>query len=382
MSNPVLTAAILIEANGAALNNAGKDPSQQLDNAVAVKQIRVGRNVYPYISGQAMRRWWREVLYADFGWQPSPVTRAAQSAYTSGDPITHADDDVFGYMAAKKGKRTTKKTKKGESSPEASPPENDSDDDSLPPQTDEPTDDSGGTQRRVSPLKNSLLISVLPFKPTSDFGQFSRDLPVDNPNPVLFTHQHYTTLMQGVFTLSLQDVGRFECGLMRDLALNAPETEGVMVVREAAGNLQPRVLGVSVEERRKRVSETLRALGRLRHGANLTRNLSDVVPVVVLMGYLDGGNAPFQSLFTPDSDEKVKLNLPRLVSVVKDYKDRLLGDKRLYFGYRPGVLANEEEVVAALKAGVEGVTFFVGTPGEAIDQVAKLAQTDMVLKQE
>jgi CRISPR-associated protein Cst2 len=384
MSNPVLTAAILIEANGAALNNAGNDAGQRLDNAVVVKQIKVGKNAYPYISGQAVRRWWREVLYADFGWKPSPVTREAKSAYTEGDPVQYPDDDVFGYMAAKKVKKAARKPK-GEAAPgEASVPEGDGIDVSTAGAegADDGASDSGGTQRRVSPLKNSLLVSVLPRTITSDFGHFSRDLPVDNPNMVPFEHEHYTALMQGVFTLSLQDVGRFECGLMRDLALNTSVPESVTVVHEAEGNLQPRVLGLSVEERRKRVAETLRALGHLRHGANLTRNLSDVAPVVVVMGYLDGGNAPFQNLFTPDGDEQVRLNLPRFVSVVKDYKDRLLGDKRLFFGYRPGVIANEVEAVAALKAGVEGVTFFVGTPGEAIGQVAALAQTDAVLRQE
>ena len=57
MTYPILTAAVLIEANGAALNNAGNEAGAgRLDNAVVVKQIRIGRSAYPYISGQAMRR--------------------------------------------------------------------------------------------------------------------------------------------------------------------------------------------------------------------------------------------------------------------------------------------------------------------------------------
>ena len=373
MSNPVLTAAILIEANGAALNNAGNDAGQRLDNAVAVKQIRVGRNSYPYISGQAVRRWWREVLYADFGWKPSPVTREAKSAYTEGDPIIYPDDDVFGYMAAKKAKKASKKPKKGEAeagavlsfeATEAATSEAPADDGA-----------SGGTQRRISPLKNSLLVAVLPRTITSDFGHFSRDLPVENPNMVPFEHEHYTALMQGVFTLNLQDVGHFECGLMRDIALETAVSDGVTISREADGGLHPRQLAINLAERRKRVTETLQALGRLRYGANLTRNLSDVMPVVVLLGYLDGGNAPFQNLFVPASDEHVSLNLPRLISVLKDYKDRLLGSSQLFFGYRPGILANEVEVVAALEGGIEGVSFFVGTPGEAIKRAAALTDT-------
>lgn len=367
MSNHVLTAAILIEANGAALNNARNDAGQHLDNAVVVKKIRIGRNDYAYISGQAIRRWWREVLYTDFAWLPSPVTREAKSAYTEGDPVRYPDDDVFGYMAAKKAKKAPRKAKKEETATiEGLDSES----------TSEPVDEaaSGGTQRRVSPLKNSLIVSVLPRLITTDFGHFSRDLPVNNPNMVPFEHEHYTALMQGVFTLSLQDVGRFECGPMRDVATETQASELADVIEEANGNLKPRVLGIKPEERRKRVAETIQALGRLRYGANLTRNLSDVVPVVVLLGCLDGGNAPFQSLFTPNAEgDQVVLNIARLISVMKDYKDRLLGgDKRLLFGYRPGVLANEAEVLETLNAGVEGVSFFVGTPGEAITQAAEL----------
>lgn len=376
MAYPVVTAALLIEASGAALNNAGNETGNRLDNAVAVKKIKIGRNVYPYISGQAIRRWWREVLYTDFGWQPSPVTREAKSAYTEGNPIQYADDDVFGYMAARKAKKAAGKAKKTDAQQTLSP------EDEIDTAESETSEDAGagagGTQRRVSPLKNSLLVSVLPRSITSDFGHFSRDLPVDNPNMVPFEHEHYSALMQGVFTLSLLDVGRFECGPMRDLPKDAQTTGGASILQETDG-IKPRILGLSMDERCKRIGDTLRALARLRHGANLTRNLSDVVPVVVLIGCLDGGNAPFQNLFAPDAEERVTLNIARLASVVRDYQDRLLGEKRLFFGYRPGVLANEVEALAALNAGMDGVSFFAGTPGEAIAQAAEAAGAGAVL---
>ncbi len=105
MAYPVLTGAVLIEANGAALNNAGLEEGRRVENAIVVKQIRIGRLRYPYVSGQAWRRWWREVLYADFGWTPSEVTREAKSAYTKGDPVAYEEDDLFGYMAARKRAR-------------------------------------------------------------------------------------------------------------------------------------------------------------------------------------------------------------------------------------------------------------------------------------
>ena len=377
MTYPVLTAAILIEANGAALNNAGSDPDAgRLGNAVVVKQIRIGRNAYPYISGQAARRWWRETLYADFGWKPSPVTREAKSAYTQGDPIAYADDDLFGYMAAKKSPKKPKPKAKGAEEASELP----LDEDGEPAKAD--AEESGGTQRRVSPLKNSLLVSVLPNVITTDFGHFSRDLPVDNPNMVPFEHQHYSAIMQGVFTISLTDVGRFECGAMRDISAQFTSANTSIAVTEAQetdGLAKPRVLAISLAERRKRVAETIEALGRLRYGANLTRNLSDVAPVVILGGYLDGGNAPFQNLFIPDDSGQVQLNLKRLASVLKDYGKYLLGSKSLYFGFRPGVLSNEDEIVVAFESPFEGVTVQVGTPGEILQMLANEARTGDVL---
>ncbi len=339
MPYPVLTGAVLIEANGAALNNAGQDQGTRADNAVVIKQIRVGRLRYPYVSGQAWRRWWREVLYEDFGWTPSEVIREKKSAYTKGDPIQFEEDDLFGYMAARK-----KDKEKG----------------------------SGGTYRRISPLKNSLLISVIPNVIERDFGHFSRNLPPD-ADIIPFESEHYTTYLQGVFTLSLADVGRFEVGEMKDLSGDMADKYGDSLI-DSDGLLQ-----MPLEERIRRVKEVLLALERLRYGARLARNLSDVAPVVVLVGFLDGGNAPFQRLFETDVNrESVTLNLDRLKSVLTDYKGRLLkgeeNNKSLFFGYRPTVLLNEKEVLKTF----EDEELFCkcievsGTPREAIESAVGL----------
>ncbi len=327
MANPIITGAVLVDANGAALNNAGMQESELTGNKIAVKQIRVGRNRYPYVSGQAWRRWWREVLYADFGWTPSPVIREAKQAYTEANPIQYEDDDLFGYMSARKKE----------------------------------------TYRRVSPVKNSLLVSVLPNVITSHFESFSRNLPADTPDPIPFEHEHYTTLLQGTFTIALAQVGRFEQGAMRDLAPDIAPPAGATV---HPGN--PKVIVLSRDERVRRVQQCLEGLARLRGGAMLTRNNTDVAPVVVLVGILDGGNAPFQNLFTTDEvGERVMLNLERLRSVVRDYREQFLGDRALWFGYRPGVLANEAEVLSAFEAGLEGVPVRIGDPAETLRQVAQ-----------
>lgn len=355
MANPVLTGAVLIEANGAALNMSDEPiGGARTDSTIAVKQIRIGRLRYPYVSGQAWRRWWREVLYADFNWQPSEVTREAKSAYTKGDPIAYEEDDLFGYMAARK------RRKKGKNQSA---------------ETQEEPAEAKGTFRRISPLKNSLLISVLPNVIERDFGHFSRNLPPD-ADIIPFEAEHYTTYLQGVFTISLSDVGCFEVGEMHDLSPDALTDH-----RANLESVNERLYRLPKAERVKRVRQVVQALARLRGGAHLARNLSDVTPVVVLAGFLDGGNAPFQRLFEPDeNNERVRLNLTRLRSVLNDYKDRLVAPKdgkALYLGYRPTVLANEAEVLKALanddpfKDRIE----VAGTPQQALEKTAAAVET-------
>lgn len=351
MAYPTITGAVLIEANGAALNNAGQAEGLRVENAIVVKQIRIGRLRYPYVSGQAWRRWWREVLYTDFGWTPSEVTREAKSAYTKGDPIAYEEDDLFGYMAARRRARGRRRGAEG---------------------GEETTEGTTGTYRRISPLKNSLLISVLPNVITSDFGHFSRNLPPET-DIIPFESEHYTTYLQGVFTISLTDVGRFEVGEMRDLSDEIVDAHTGELRRDANND---RVYWLPKEKRIERVQQVIRALARLRGGAHLARNLSDVTPVVVLIGFVDGGNAPFQRLFNADeNNERVVLNLERLESVLTDYKDRLLkpgNGKAIVFGYRPTVLANEEEVLRVVqeKKSFEDCVEVVGTPQQALEKVA------------
>lgn len=105
----------------------------------------------------------------------------------------------------------------------------------------------------------------------------------------------------------------------------------------------------------------------LRHGANLTRNLSDVAPVAVIIGFLDGGNAPFQRVFMPTDDNAgVQVDIDRLTTVLADYKDRLLPvSSPVIFGAIPGILSNEEKI-----NGLDGVTH----AGSAVDAILKAAE--------
>ena len=105
---------VLLDVDVVALNNAGKDTMSNFDNAVKTKSIYKNGLNYVYVSGQAWRFWWREALQKNVGWTLSPVIRDKNIAFTTANPLTYPDDDIFGYMRAateeyeEKGKKNKK----------------------------------------------------------------------------------------------------------------------------------------------------------------------------------------------------------------------------------------------------------------------------------
>ncbi|MFQ5892505.1 MAG: type I-B CRISPR-associated protein Cas7/Cst2/DevR, partial [Candidatus Methanofastidiosia archaeon] len=159
---------MLVDAPHSALNNAGADTGMRAENIVVAKVIRKGRKVYPYVSGQAVRYWWRKSLSEKANWNFSPIIREKKIAFTAANPIDYDDDDIFGYMRALKEKE-------------------------------------GGTVTRISPLKNSPLVSVISQNPVQDFGVMARQ----EGDPVPYEHQFYSTVLKGIFSLDLDSVGVF-----------------------------------------------------------------------------------------------------------------------------------------------------------------------------
>ena len=168
---------VLLDVDVVALNNAGKDTMSNFDNAVKTKSIYKNGLNFVYVSGQAWRFWWREALQKNVGWTLSPVIRDKNIAFTTADPLTYPDDDIFGYMRAateeyeEKGKKKTRNI----------------------------------TVTRVSPLKNSALISVASVRPVSNWSSMARQ----NGDSVPYARQEYSAIMKGMFSLDVDMVGTF-----------------------------------------------------------------------------------------------------------------------------------------------------------------------------
>lgn len=329
-----IVGAYLIDAPFTALNNSGIDKKAANENEVATKTIYSPEGVRPYVSAQALRYWWRNILEEKFNWKCSPVEKIkANQAVTEADPLEYDDDDIFGYMSARKEEVEGKKN-----------PVN-------------------VTVTRVSPLKCSPLIG-LPIRPTSDFGVMNRKF---EGNPVLFNHQFYSNILKGIFALDLDTAGVFTSidkpgskNLSADL-VNKYGDEGLMVGEDGKKFAAPSDL------RNKRVTETVSALRYLNGGAMQTLHHTDVTPKLIILAAINSGNNIFMDIFPHNSYDNGLINLDALSEVLEDYKDDLLTG--VYIGRFSGFgTANEEEIMH-FKAP-EGVELTVTSPAKAIDKFA------------
>ena len=293
---------MLIDAPWSALNNAGQDAGERTDNAVKVKVIRKGRVVYPYVSGQAVRYWWRETLKNKMGWNISPVEKVIgkNQAYTQANPIEYDDDDMFGYMRAAKEEIEEKGKKKK----------------------------VDVTVTRISPLKNSPLLSICPQSPTDDFGVMARQ---KEGNPVPYEHEFYSTIFKGIFSVDMELAGKFyeieKTGYKNMSPLLIKKAKDMGLVHDE----KEKFWKMPAETKKKRIKDIILALPYLSGGAKLTEHLTDVSPKFLILAVIEGGNHIFMNVVDENG-----INFNALSQVIEDYKDVILSD--IYIGKREGFL--------------------------------------------
>ncbi|PKP59984.1 MAG: type I-B CRISPR-associated protein Cas7/Cst2/DevR [Candidatus Altiarchaeales archaeon HGW-Altiarchaeales-1] len=310
---------MLVDAPHSALNNAGSDVGERTDNIVKVKLIRRGKDSYPYVSGQAVRYWWRDTLQSKFEWKLSPIERKEKIAFTAANPVEYADDDIFGYMRAlKKDKKSEEKNKK----------------EYVKDKTEE-----GGTVTRLSPLKNSPLISVISQIPTNDFGVMARH----EGNPVPYEHEFYSTVLKGIFSLDLDRVGIFYGKEKTGYKNMYSKLEEIAKEKGAEKDGDRWVMPKDV--RIKRAKEAIAVLPYISGGAKQTPHLTDVSPKFLVLAVLDGGNHIFMNIAKEDNRETT-ISIDALKEVINDYSDCLLTN--IYIGRREGFMDEIDEKIKGL----------------------------------
>jgi CRISPR-associated protein Cst2 len=324
---------MLIDAPHSALNMLGQEEGAATDNQVVVKSIARAGQVYPYVSAQALRYWWRKALETECNWNMSPIDREKKIAFTQAQPWLYPDDDVFGYMRAQ-----------AEQIPDVDK------------KTGEPLRDEKGniktkkgknvTLTRVSPLKCSPLVAVFPQRPTREFGTMSRH----EGDPVPFEKQFYSTVLKGIFSLDLTALGRFEQS--NKTGFQNISEDGLTVAQSMGASVTDNVAMLSSDERRKRAKDTLSVLPHLVGGANQTLNLTDVTPKLVILTVLRGGNHLFMNIVKDERGQAV-LNIEALKEVLTAYKDRLETD--VFIGRRKGFMDDQAEALGQLATEMPNV---------------------------
>jgi hypothetical protein len=96
MANIESTVALSLLVHGEAVRfNRGESKSDDFN----FKYLRGKEGIYPYVSSQCFKKYWRESLPGPY----SPISRPKKEknhAFTAGNPILYVDDDLFGYMRA------------------------------------------------------------------------------------------------------------------------------------------------------------------------------------------------------------------------------------------------------------------------------------------
>jgi CRISPR-associated protein Cst2 len=342
---------VLIDVDVVALNNAGASSTTNFDNGVATKTISKNGKKYAYVSGQAWRYWWRDTLKKDFAWDLAPITRESKIAFTEANPLKYADDDVFGYMKAAKDVIL-----KEDGTPE------------LDSKGKEKKEDV--TVTRVSPLKNSVLVSVASTSTVENWSSMARQ----EGDSVPYSKEEYSAIMKGMFSIDLAQVGTFATynktgfknltvKLQEEAVSNGCTLLEDPFVKDAKG-ISKKLVQLPSELRKKRAIDTIKALKTISGGAMQTNNMADVTPKFIILATTNSGNHPFSHIAKGEGlyNNVAVLSIEAIKEILEDYKDQIKG--QVFIGKRSGfmdeidadlqILASESVIITSVNQAIDG----------------------------
>lgn len=342
---------VLLDVDVVALNNAGKDTTNNFDNSVKTKSIYKNGLNYVYVSGQAWRYWWRDTLQKDYGWNLSPIQRGEKNnvIFTAANPIQYPDDDMFGYMKAAKEDSQEKGNAKLQNI----------------------------TVTRVSPLKNSALVSVASVRPVSNLSCMSRQ----DGDAALYNRQEYSAIMKGMFSIDVDMVGTFsnynKSGFMNlsDTLKLYALSNGAVEINDIFG--EEKLIRIQKETRIERVSETIAALKTISGGAMQTNNMADVTPKFIVLATTDSGNHPFShiAISSGEFEEKAVLNIDGIKEIIEEYKDHFKG--KIFIGRRSGFMNECDNELQMLSKENKSIIEYTSV-NSAIDKYIEQLKDQMI----
>lgn len=251
-----LTLTYLTPVSFASLNGSDKEA----DNISSIKKIKVGKEDYPYVSSQAVRRALRnqlEVLGRTLS-EGEAAKIAKGAATTKQEPSTYIDDDLFGYM----GTEEATSGKKGKAT------------------------------KRTSVVRVSPLVALNPYLGDLDFGTNYMGTKAGG-DPNIFETEIHSGLYRGSILIELDRVGTGD-GFDKDL---------------------------NNKEKAQRVKDFLSAMKNLWASGRQSRFLADIAPKFVASAMLRTKNPIFLESIQVEGK---KLNTGMIAETIKDYKKEIV----------------------------------------------------------
>lgn len=265
-------------------------------NLVDVKKFKRSGIEYPYVSGQAMRYYIKEAIRRNLS-ENEFMCVPDDRGEPCGEPEKCIGCDLFGFMKAVKDK---------------------------------------GAETRVSPVKVSPAIGLLPFE--------------DNSTLDFLTRRHKgTEKAEG-------DIVNVELGVNIYKAGMAIDVQRVGGEEKIDGRQVKIEYFIDDNERKKRIAKLLNAIRFLTDYSKQARLLTDFTPDFIIIAFQDIYSHRLQKAI---EFKDGKLDIERLNAIIKEVKQY---SPAIFVGLLPSTLENEKEVLKALNAlGLE-----VKTPDEAI----------------
>lgn len=385
----------LIEANAGFLNGAGMGDGEDKTTTVPKTLMDNGKKV-PYVSAQAWRRWLRNTLIQETGWEQSElkaidVNDKGNTNKIAGelDPVNCPEDDIFGYMRTIE-KEIGKKLKTEEKNYEKflSTKGIESDEKyqlvvegyerkikfykEIIEYNDKNKNKKVKALIRTSPMMTSILVSL------RKKGWSAKDdgfVHLNEGTPQPYSTEFYTTNLQGIFCLDFDRLGVYK-NMGDRVELDQIKIESFMLENKVFKRTIDERKGweeyelVNNDEHKKvRAGELLKALSVLRGGAKQTAFLTDLSPKAIVLAGLDCGNPIFNGIFEEEYKSTLKFKTDTFKEVVKDYSDRVKG--KIYIGIRNGYISNEDEIYELMNNDEFKGMIEVSSPLEAVKRFNK-----------
>ncbi len=280
-------------------------------NLVDVKKYKLHGIDYPYVSGQAMRYYWKEAIRRLI--TPNDYCVANDKGETCGDIAGCILDDLFGFMTT---------IKKGEDTP-------------------------GGARTRVSPIKMSPAMGLLSLQDNLTIDFLTRRKPQETAGELkgdIVNVELAVNLYKAGFSIDVVKVGGEE-------KIDPAKRKSNGIVYEIDGN-----------ERKERILLALKAFKNIADFSKQARVLTDFSPDIILLSIQDNYNHLIQKALEIRPNSTVELNTERLDEILTDLKK---SGNNIFAGLLSGAFKNEDKIKEILIKHDITVT----TPIQAIDNV-------------